>query len=57
MPHHCSTICLMDNTINHGKGDGRGIWEAGGEGESFMDQGHILKGNPSLEEASHGARS
>lgn len=32
MPHHCSTICLVGNTINHGERGGRGIWEAGGKG-------------------------
>lgn len=32
MPHHCSTICLVGNTMNHGERGGRGIWEAGGKG-------------------------
>lgn len=54
MPHQCDTVCLVGNTMNHGEGDGRGIWEAGGEGESFVDQGRILLGNPSLWGASHG---
>lgn len=56
-PHHCGTVCLVGNTINHGEGGGRGIWEVGGEGESFVDQGHILLRNPSLGGASQGAGS
>lgn len=56
-PHHCGTICLVGNTINHGEGGGKGIWEVGGEGVSFMDQGHMLLGNPSLGGASHRAGS
>jgi len=57
MPRHCSTVCLVGNTMNHGEGGGRGIWEVGGEGESFIDQGCVLLGNPPLGAASHGARS
>lgn len=32
MPQNCSTICIVGNTINHGEGGRRGIWEVGGKG-------------------------
>lgn len=48
----------MGNTTNHGEGGGKGIWEAGGgKGESFVDQGHILLGNPHLGEPHMGAEA
>lgn len=56
-PHHCSTICLVGNTMNHGEGAGGGFGRWVGKGESFVDQGHILLGNPSLGEPPWGRSS